>query len=260
MIYEYETEGGISRFTAFYTTSPQGQVGPLRSSRLVTIQLLRVYGAVLLYSGASPYVQRLLDRSGLPHFDETTARGDVFRVPWRPAPHNLYTDGGRMADLVRRVAPPPVTWSWWSRTDPAALPPGGTAAASVVVPVSYSERPVFTWRPDLGGYVRTEPDTGVLIDADTGTPLHPATVVVLQVPVRLGPEVEDVSGTHGLDITLEGSGPAQVFVAGVGYTATWTQASSGPVRLTLADGRPAPLAPGQVWICLVRQGTAATSS
>lgn len=259
VVYEYETEGGISRFTAFYGTPPTVSVGPVRSSRLVTIQLLRTYGGVLVYSGASRYVQQLLDNSGLPHVDETTASGDLFRIGSRPAPHNLYTDGGRMADILRRTHPRPVTWTWWGRTDPSALPPGGVPAASVTVPVSFAERPVFTWRPDLGGYTRTEPDTGLAIDAATGSPLHPSTIVVLQVPVRIAPEVEDVSGAHGLDITLQGSGPAQVFVGGQAFTATWNQGSSGPPSLTLASGQPAPIAPGQVWICLVRQGMAAAA-
>ena len=153
----------------------------------------------------------------------------------------------------------PVTWTLWQRTDAGALPPGGGPAATVTVPVSTSERPVFSWHPELSGYTRTEA-TGLLTDAATGQPLHPSTVVVLQVPVKLGPEVEDVSGTHGLDHSLVGSGPAQVFVGGQQFAATWTQPPSGPPQLTLGNGQPAPLAPGQVWICLLRAGTAAVAA
>jgi hypothetical protein len=35
VVYEYSAEGGIGRFTAVYFAAPQGQVGPVRSARLV---------------------------------------------------------------------------------------------------------------------------------------------------------------------------------------------------------------------------------
>jgi len=257
LVYEYETEGGITRFSAFFSNPPPSQVGPVRSARLATIELLRIYHAVLLFSGATQYVAGLLDASGLPHYDETTAQNDLFRVGFRYAPHNLYTDGGHIDDLLHRANAPPVTWSLWPRTDIHSLPGGGTPAGTVTVRISNYEQPVFTWNGTLGGYTRTEPGTGQLVDAATGVPLHPSTVIVLQVPVKFGPEVEDVSGALGLDFTLIGSGPAQVFIAGGQYQGTYTQGPSGPPQITFANGAPIPVAPGQVWICLVRTGTVA---
>ena len=146
----------------------------------------------------------------------------------------------------------------WPRTAVTALPAGGTAGAHVSVPVSYYERPSFTWHPELGGYTRVEP-TGASIDADTGKPVVASTLVVLQVPVKLGPEVEDVSGAHGLDITVAGSGPAQVFTGGFQFAATFNQGASGPPTLTTAAGAAAPIAPGLVWVMLVRTGSSATA-
>src|SRR5262245_54072494 len=48
IVYEYLTEGGISRFTVLYW-SPSGgfRVEPVRSARLVTIRLVQSYGGVL---------------------------------------------------------------------------------------------------------------------------------------------------------------------------------------------------------------------
>jgi hypothetical protein len=257
LVYEYETEGGISRFSAFFFGAPGSPVGPVRSARLATIKLLRIYGGSLLYSGASQYVSRLLATSGLRSYNETSAGGALFRVGYRFAPHNLYTDQPHASALLNRVNAPPVGYQLWARTDPAALPPGGIPAPRVTVPVSASEQPVFSYDAASHGYRRTEAGTGLMIDAASRAAWTTPNVVVLQVPVSVGPEVEDVSGTHGLDFGIVGSGTGQLIVGGQIYPIKYTQGPSGPPQLTLDNGSPAPIVPGQVVICLTRLGTAA---
>jgi hypothetical protein len=77
---------------------------------------------------------------------------------------------------------------------------------------------------------------------------------VLQTSITVGPEVEDVSGTHGLDFKLVGSGAGQLAVGGKLYPITWTQPDLGPPQLTLASGQAAPIVPGPVLIELVPPG------
>src|SRR5919204_2749202 len=93
IVYEYVTEGGISRFSAIYTSSPSGRVGPIRSARLATIALAKIYGAIVVYSGGSDYIKGQIQSAGIPHADENSANGDLFRDNSRSAPHNLYSDG-----------------------------------------------------------------------------------------------------------------------------------------------------------------------
>lgn len=254
LLYEYQTEGGISRFTAVYLHPPAGRLGPIRSARLATITLLRVWGGSLLYSGASTYVSRLLRSSGLHQFDEVGADGTMFRVANRYAPHNLYTDAGHVDAFAQRTGLRLSGSQIWARTPVTALPPGASPLGRFQVPVSQSELPLYSYNPARGTYVRAEPDTGLFTDAVTGGPLQPSTVVLLQMPVTVGPEVEDTSGAHGLDFGLVGSGAGQVAVGGRVFAIRWTQPVSGPPQLTLADGQPAPIAPGQVIIELVRPG------
>ena len=152
VVYEYVTEGGISRFSVLYTTPPPGRVGPVRSARRVTLHLARVYGAVIVYSGASMPVQRALDSSGLPHADESSASGDLFRIGSRAAPHNLVTDGTHLAGLLshfRGQAPPALRQLWPRSTTTAALQ--GRAVSRFTVPVSTGEQPVFTYDTNAGG-------------------------------------------------------------------------------------------------------------
>lgn len=255
IVYEYVTEGGISRFSAIFLRPPAVQVGPIRSARLVTIRLAQHYAAVLVYSGASTYVEQQIGQAGIVYFNETKANGDLFRTSTRVPPHNLYTNGAHLSDLLTHANAATHTWTLWVRTaHPSAT---GKAVASFQVPISGFEAPIWTFDAALGEYTRREPDTGAFIDVDTGRPVAAATVIVQQVVITTAPEVEDVSGAHGVEQNVDSGGAAQVFTDGREYDATWSQPSSGPPGFVLADGKPAPIAPGPVWIELVPRGSTA---
>jgi hypothetical protein len=255
IVYEYVTEGGISRFSVIYTAPPKVKVGPIRSARLVTISLARIYGAVLIFSGGSTYIKGQIQSAGIPNADEVSGDGDLFRDPTHPPPHNLYTDGSHLSDLASHVNAPPVNETLWERTSPASVN-GGRPTSKVTVPVSDDEKPTFTYEPSAGVWKRTEPDTGPFLDADTRMPLAASTLIVQQVEIRPTSQVVDVNGQTGVDHEVMGSGKAQVFTAGREFDATWTQGSSGPPSLSAGD-RAAPIAPGLVWICLVATGSSA---
>jgi Protein of unknown function (DUF3048) N-terminal domain/Protein of unknown function (DUF3048) C-terminal domain len=258
LVYEYVAEGGVGRFSVFFFTAPapRQEVGPVRSARTVTVQLATLYHGFLAYSGASTYIGGLLRRASFPSYDEDSARGNLFRIAARAAPHNLYTDGQHIANLAALAARSPAGYQLWTRS---AATVGGVPISTFTVPVSASERPVFTWRADVNGFTRTE-DTGLLVDPATAAPLVVPTVIVQQVAVTTDPHVVDVDGRLGVDQAIEGSGSAQVFTGGQEYQATWTQPSSGPPLFTLSDGSPAPIAPGEVWISLVPLGEPATTT
>src|SRR5438132_2157212 len=111
IVYEYVTEGGISRFSALYMSAPSGRVGPIRSARLVTIALARIYGAVVVYSGGSEYINSQIRSAGIPHVDENTANGDLFRDNTRAATHNLYSDGSHLSYIASYASAPGDCWT-----------------------------------------------------------------------------------------------------------------------------------------------------
>lgn len=254
IVYEYVAEGGVSRFSAIFPDVPAVRVGPVRSARIATIALLDLYRGLLVYSGASTYINGQLSATGLPHVDEDHGGGDLFRTRDRFPPHNLYVDGAHLHDLVSREAPPAITYGFPAATSALS---GGSSAVRIVVPVSTFEVPVFRWDAARKGYVRYE-STGVLVDRNSGGPVVADTVIVQQVPVVPAPEVVDVNGVIGVRHTLTGSGAAQVFSAGHEVDATWTQPTVGPPSFVLANGQAAPWGSGLVWICLVPTGAKAT--
>lgn len=256
VVYEYVTEGGISRFSAIYASMPKSKVGPVRSARLVTISLAKMYGAVLVFSGGSPFVKGQIQSAGIPNFDENSANGALFRDPARTPPHNLYSDGSHLSDLSNRANAPSVSWSLWGRTSTGSVS-GGKPMQRFTVPVSNIETPSFVYDSAAGGWKRSEPDTGAFIDADTNQQLVASTVIVQQVTITPSNEVVDVNGQTGVEHQVSGNGKAQVFTAGREFDATWSQGASGPPSFSVG-GNPAPIASGLVWICLVATGSPAT--
>ena len=258
IVYEYVAEGGIGRFSLFFFNAPPArqEVGPVRSARTVTVQLATIYHAFVGYSGASTYIGGLLARASFPSFDEDSARGNLFRISSRAPPHNLYTDGAHLANLAGLAGLPPVGYQLWTRTATAI---GGLPVAGFTAAVSPFEQPRFTWRADSGGFTRTE-NTGLVVDPATRAVLILPTVIVQQVAVTTDTRVVDVDGHFGVDQMITGTGTAQVFTGGREYQATWTQPANGPPQYTLADGSPAPIAPGEVWISLVPLGQPAVAT
>jgi len=105
IVYEYLTEGGITRFTAIYL-KPSGseKVGPVRSARLVSLRLVRSYQGVLFYSGASDHVLGQINDTHVPALDENSDGGKYMsRDPSRQAPHNLYTSGDQLKAGLDKV-------------------------------------------------------------------------------------------------------------------------------------------------------------
>jgi hypothetical protein len=255
IVYEYVTEGGISRFSAIYTSAPSGRVGPIRSARLATIALAKIYGAVIVFSGGSEFIKGQIQSAGIPHADEISAKGDLFRDNSRSAPHNLYSDGSHLADIATHAGAPSVSWSLWQRTSVSSVT-GGKQMARVTVAVSDTEKPTFSYDASAGGWKRVEPDTGPFTDADSRAQLVIPTLIVQEVNIRPTSQVVDVNGQTGVDHEVTGSGKAEVFTAGREFDATWKQGSSGPPSFSTGNGL-APIAPGLVWICLVATGTTA---
>ncbi len=256
IVYEYVAEGGVGRFSLlfFQALGSQQQVGPVRSARTVTIALVQQYHGFLAYSGASTYITHLLNSAGFPSYNETGAQGDLFRVNSRYAPHNLYTDGQHLTELATRAGLSATSYQLWKRS--SAVVAGGTAMHTATVPISMDEQPMWTWHPELNGFTRTE-DTGVVNDPTTKQPVVIPTVIVQQVNVTTDANVVDVNGVTGVDHDLTSGGAAQILTNGRVYNATWQQSADGPPTYVLANGQPAPIASGEVWICLVPTGSPA---
>ena len=259
IVYEYLTEGGITRLTAIYF-HPAGAapIEPVRSARLITLRLQRAYQGLVFYSGASDHVQGLIWSGHVPAIRDDAQHTRYFqRDGSRFAPHNLFTEGRWLAQGQSRAAP----CMAYRPATPGAPKTTGTPAAQVSFAQTPSHLSTFEYRPAIGAYRYSVADTGVMVDTATGQPIHIRNLVVIQVAHHPAGYTEDVLGATGIDFDLAGTGAADVFTGGRRYHAAWSLADPGhPLQILDSKGAPLSLPAGLTWIALVDPGTQLTVS
>ena len=259
LVYEYLAEGGITRMTVIYF-KPSGnlRIEPVRSARPVTIRLWHAYHGVIFFSGANQKVLDTIAADHVPALSESSDGGIYFaRDPSRRAPHNLYTDGDRLAQGVQKYAPR-VTYQLPVPGTPAASP-APAVANQIVFDQTNFHRVTYTYSAaDTAYSYGTE--LGPLIDRNSGQPIKPVNVILIQV-AHHDAGFTDVLGAPAVDFDLQGTGPADVFTQGHRYTATWDLTNTEqPLKILGADGKAMHLPPGLTWIHLVDPGTPVTVS
>ncbi len=254
LVFEYLAEGGITRMTVIYF-KPSGsfRIEPVRSARPVTIRLWHAYHGVIFYSGANQKVLDMMAQQQIPRVTEGSDGGIYFsRDPQRRAPHNLYTDAGRLAQVLNKYAPK-VTYQLPAPGTPAASP-APAAASHIQFDQTSFHRVIYTYSPPDGAYIYNTVN-GPLMDAGTGQPIKPVNVILIQVGHH-DAGFTDVLGAPAVDFDLQGTGPADVFTQGKHYAAKWDLSDpESPLKIEGPDGKIMHLPPGLTWIHLVDPGT-----
>jgi hypothetical protein len=254
LVYEYLAEGGITRMTVIYF-KPSGaqRIEPVRSARPVTVRLWHAYHGVVFFSGANTKVLQAMASDNVPALSEGADGGIYFsRDPSRRAPHNLYTDGDRLRLGLSKHAPQ-ITYQLPKSGTPAASP-APAVANRIVFDQTASHRVTYTYSASDGAYVYGT-ETGPLMDTDTGQPIKPVNVILLQV-AHHDAGFTDVLGAPAVDFDLQGTGPADVFTQGHRYPATWDLTNPElPLKFLGADGKLMHLPAGLTWIHLIDPGT-----
>lgn len=238
MAFEYLAEGGITRLTALYGNAPD-LVGPIRSSRLVSLKLGRHYKGLLFQSGESTTTQAAAGSDPIPQFFDTT--GYTFRTNSRYAPDNLMItgDGVNRAEVHFYPNLPAFTLA---KARPNLT--GGTAAASVTVSEHSS---TYTYDPTMGTYQKTE-NGHAYKDAKTRQPLRIEMLIVMHTQVTQL-NISDGHGSYIHDFDLDGNGSADIYYKGQHYAGAWTGTDThSPIAFTTADGQALSLPPGLVWV------------
>lgn len=230
IVYAVEVEGGLSRLMAVYDGRHLPRtVGPVRSARETDLQLLAEYDRpALAFSGAQSKLLPVLRASG--DLAAVTGTRDFFRDPSRRAPHNEYlhpagpaAKGRTAQDIGLRFA--------------AAVPPGGTAAASASAKMPSAR---FSFRYD-GSRYRVSMD-------GKASPWTADNVIVQHVDVEES-RYHSRTGFVPFSRTV-GHGRAQILRDGRSYPAVWDRPSPTAGTSYTLDGAPLPLKPGRTWIVL----------
>lgn len=258
LVFEHYVEAGLTRFTAIFWAHTPSRVGSIRSARLIDLEIPAMYGALLVYSGASePIRQRIAALPFAPRAYEGVTSGAplYFRDPSLDAPHNLFAVPAEVWARARADGlndPPDLRGMVFDPT-----PPGDSAPATVVT-IDYGPDEV-QWRYDShsGEYARWvdgEPHT----DADSGAQVTAANVVILYARHQDDESIVEGewNGTkfYSTEIELQALGPAMLIRDGVAVDGFWMRWAEGaPLTLWADEGAAQPLAfkPGITWFQVV---------
>lgn len=254
IIFEHWTEGAVTRFTAlFYDTVPVN-VGPIRSARLVDLELPAMYDAMLAYSGASVGVNQRLNNSDFSNRLLRASEPGFYRTgdQTKPFEHTLYVRPAELWFAVEEKGlntPPRITTFNAFTEEP---PAGGTPAGTVNIDYK-TEKIEWVYDEEIGRYRRWM-DFEEHVDANTEEQVTVANVIYLT-PFHVNdPEIceqinNGVCAALSIQIQLWGNGPAVVFRDGQQYNVTWHREGRGDMlTFTDAEGNPFPLQVGNSWV------------
>jgi hypothetical protein len=257
LIFEHWTEGAVTRFTAiFYDTTPPN-VGPVRSARLIDLELPAMYDAMLAFSGASVGVNQRLNASDFSDRLLRAAEPGFYRTgdTSKPFEHTLYIKFDQLWPAVEakglNAAPTFGAYNAFSE-----MPPEGGSPASTINIDYRTEKVEWRWDESIGKYRRWM-DFEEHVDANTEEQVTAANVIFIS-PYHVNDANICEQITNGqcaalsIEVQLWGSGPATVFRDGQRYDVTWQrEGRNDMLAFTDAAGNPFPLQIGNSWVQVV---------
>lgn len=266
--YEHYNEGWFAtRWTAVYLGDSPERVGPVRSGRIIDLEIPAMYEAVFANSGFSNGVTALFRDSDLypdwvvsDSLPETIQPRPFYRVSERAAPHNLYTSPALVREwaAARGIEGRQLLEGMTFSEEPAPEMEATGPAHTVEIPWN---RLLAEWRYDEASsrYLRWTDGTPH-IDALSGEQLTMSNVVILYVPQWNTDIVEEPhSGALSIRWALWNQDnphrPAILFRDGKRYDGIWIREERNDMMtLTDEEGNPLPFKVGSTFFEVLPQG------
>lgn len=250
IVYEAMAEGDVTRFSAVFDCHDADVIGPVRSARLINIQLVPEYQALLSNSGSSTGVTAELEaHPDITNINHNSYADAYWRAADRVGPHDLMTSTSNI-----RAAAAGAGAADTANLTPLTFKDDTPAPAITTISIPYSgivqtgytyDAGTNSWLRSIGGEAH--------IDTLTGKQIAARNVIIQYVPVSESDIEEDAGGNRSLEFGLTGSGKALIFRDGQVIAATWTRpAINQMTTYTDAAGQPVPLNRGLTFIQLVQ--------
>ncbi|MEW5956905.1 MAG: DUF3048 domain-containing protein [Chloroflexota bacterium] len=248
LVYEEITEWWVTRFTAIFLAETPNTVGPVRSARLINVQLAPQYQGALAHSGGSDPVRWEISQAPIANLDEYYNPSPYFYRPNEGWQTRLAIDTGAARDYMAAQG-----------LDAAVALPGfvfsdsldqGEPGENIFIP--YPRATSFTqwsYDPTSGQYLRWI-DGAPLADVSRGQ-VTASNVIVYFAEHQETDIVEDANGATSIRILVNGKGPAWFFRDGKLTKGFWQTDGSRTPYFGYQDGSPYPLKPGNTWVEVV---------
>ncbi|MEM7118318.1 MAG: DUF3048 domain-containing protein [Chloroflexota bacterium] len=257
IVFEHATEGSITRFTALFYGKTPPNIGPIRSARLIDIELPAMYDAALAFSGASIGVAERLGgsdfRARLLRSDEPGYYRTGEEKPWE---HTLYADptGFWQALDEKGENHAPELRNFMAFT---SEPPEPDEAASEIQ-VRYPNFSTIDWKYDAenGRYWRWV-DGEPFVDANDGEQISAKNIIAVFAIHQLNRsicehQVGNTCHAFSTEIQIWNSAPVIIFRDGQRYNGTWIRENRHDMLTFFDDeGNMIPLQIGNSWVQVI---------
>lgn len=273
VVYEYEAEGGVTRFAAIFRSNAPESVGSVRSARLIDLDLIIMYNGLLAYSGTSEPIQNIILASDFVFQTFSPLKGDGCEDSGfcRNATlgeevdfeHTLFLNTQTLYESATRrnvnIGLRAIGFAFTDEPDA-----GGNPAKDIYIEWFGQTNARWQYDEETERYLRfTEGEPH--FDAATGEQLWADNLVLIQVPHNERPDLFPPGVDFAsLDIDIEGSGLATVFRDGQFFEGFWSRQFTDPGRalelVYSSSANPIHLKPGRTWVTVVRNLGDATIS
>lgn len=262
MLYELETESGITRMLAVFSDLEDvGSIGPVRSARSFFNNIALSHDAVLIHCGGSQFALRgnYSDNGDVienwQHINEQENGSYFFRdyarynsgVAWE---HTLFTDGENLLealadkDYVKTYEPDGYDHGLTFEEAPDVT---GQSATSVTVKFRNSKITSFEFDIEEGIYKASQYGSAFM-DAGAGEQMAFRNVIVIQTPQFFRSDAYYSRSFY----TLDGSGEGYLVCDGQIVPITWHRdALRGAFTYTYEDGTPVTLGVGKTYVGVI---------
>ncbi len=239
----------LTRFTAIYLNNDAERIRPVRSSRLVTLDIVPQYDGALVHSGAHDKVRYMISQASFVDLDEhfhPQPYGYLYGYDWRG---RAYTSVEAVHEYLEEKG--------WEREEPIegyefdAQVPTGNEASTVHIPYPRSCVVDWTYAPEEGYYLR-EVQGIPHMDGLTDEQIHAENVIIFYTEHKRANIFDLSHGAALIDIEMSGSGAAQICRDGVVVEGEWIEKEPEElIEYYDSEGNIIPLKPGKTWIELV---------
>jgi hypothetical protein len=248
IVYEEIVEWWITRLTAVYYTHYPAEVAPIRSARIINIQLTQQYQAALANSGASDAVRWLLQQAPLVNLDEYFNPEPYTYRPGESWQTRLAVDAQAAQQYLSQKRQQKTVKLRGFMFD--ENPPDGEAAMSVFIDYpSPSSKVLWRFNPQNNKYERYV-NNELMLDKNSEVIAFDNIIIYFAEHYRTS-IVEDSTGATSVGISMNGEGIAWIFRDGLLVKGRWRTDGTQTPEFIDATDKAIPLRPGQTWIQVV---------
>jgi hypothetical protein len=255
IVYEEIVEWWVTRFTAIYLSQDPEMIAPIRSARLINLQLTPQYQGALVNSGGSDEVRWELSQSDLVNLDEFFVPQPYFYRENEGWQTRLAFDAAEARTYMKEEdleADPKLRGFVFSpKIDVSDFPKEAVGEAKEVVIPYPAQTSEVKWEYDTasGNYLRLK--TGEPMTDFDGKQLAATNVIIYFAEHQDTNIVEDSNGATSIRTIINGLGTAWLLRDGNILKGNWTTDGRNTPNFIFNDGRSMPLKPGNTWVEVV---------